>query len=275
MNTKLEETIGGKNSLNRVSLILALVLLAVILIMALIGTFMIGRSSVTTTTTIISEPNPTKVSYVLRGVDKLIVAESTIRFTDTPEITHNGRNVVSDFFEKRIQYQITLDAVCQYYVNLGNFDLTIENGLAYVYVNPLILNEPVCYYNHQVQELAVGVWLVVSSKERLEKLNNDYFKSGKLQEKLTEQGKLELNNAQIVAKEKIAEIMVTKIFPWMGDININDPSRVIVRFERCPQETVKSLEGITLDSPKSLESTQQETVNSWEENTSTVSSSIK
>lgn len=275
MNTKLEETIGGKNSLNRVSLILALVLLAVILIMALIGTFMIGRSSVTTTTTIISEPNPTKVSYVLRGVDKLIVAESTIRFTDTPEITHNGRNVVSDFFEKRIQYQITLDAVCQYYVNLGNFDLTIENGLAYVYVNPLILNEPVGYYNQQVKELAVGGWLVVSSKERLEKLNNDYFKSGKLQEKLTEQGKLELNNAQIVAKEKIAEIMVTKIFPWMGDININDPSRVIVRFERCPQETVKSLEGITLDSPKSLESTQQETVNSWEENTSTVSSSIK
>lgn len=166
---------------------------------------MIGRSSVTTTTTIISEPNPTKVSYVLRGVDKLIVAESTIRFTDTPEITHNGRNVVSDFFEKRIQYQITLDAVCQYYVNLGNFDLTIENGSAYVYVNPLILNEPVGYYNQQVKELAVGGWLVVSSKERLEKLNDEYFNSGKLQEKLTENGKLELNNAQIVAKESIAK----------------------------------------------------------------------
>lgn len=275
MNTKLEETLGGKNSLNRVSLILALVLLAVILIMALIGTFMIGRSSVTTTTTIISEPNPTKASYVLRGVDKLIVAESTIRFTDTPEITHNGRNVVSDFFEKRIQYQITLDAVCQYYVNLGNFDLTIENGSAYVYVNPLILNEPVGYYNQQVKELAVGGWLVVSSKERLEKLNDEYFNSGKLQKKLTENGKLELNNAQIVAKESIAKIMVSQIFPLIGDINIKDPSRVIVKFERRPQETVKSLEGITLEMPKSLESTPQETVNSREENTSTLPSSIK
>lgn len=275
MNTKLEEAIGEKNSLNRVSLILALVLLAVILIMALIGTFMIGRSSVTTTTTIISEPNPTKVSYVLRGVDKLIVAESTIRFTDTPEITHNGRNVVSDFFEKRIQYQITLDAVCQYYVNLGNFDLTIENGSAYVYVNPLILNEPVGYYNQQVKELAVGGWLVVSSKERLEKLNDEYFNSGKLQKKLTENGKLELNNAQIVAKESIAKIMVSQIFPLIGDINIKDPSRVIVKFERRPQETVKSLEGITLEMPKSLESTPQETVNSREENTSTLPSSIK
>ena len=275
MNTKLEEAIREKNSLNRVSLILALVLLAVILIMALIGTFMIGRSSVTTTTTIISEPNPTKVSYVLRGVDKLIVAESTIRFTDTPEITHNGRNVVSDFFEKRIQYQITLDAVCQYYVNLGNFDLTIENGSAYVYVNPLILNEPVGYYNQQVKELAVGGWLVVSSKERLEKLNDEYFNSGKLQKKLTENGKLELNNAQIVAKESIAKIMVSQIFPLIGDINIKDLSRVIVKFERRPQETVKSLEGITLEMPKSLESTPQETVNSREENTSTLPSSIK
>ncbi len=275
MNTKLEEAIGEKNSLNRVSLILALVLLAVILIMALIGTFMIGRSSVTTTTTIISEPNPTKVSYVLRGVDKLIVAESTIRFTDTPEITHNGENCVSGFFEKRIQYQITLDAVCQYYVNLGNFDLTIENGSAYVYVNPLILNEPVGYYNQQVKELAVGGWLVVSSKERLEKLNDEYFNSGKLQEKLTENGKLELNNAQIVAKESIAKIMVSQIFPLIGDINIKDPSRVIVKFERRPQETVKSLEGITLEMPKSLESTPQETVNSREENTSTLPSSIK
>lgn len=275
MNTKLEETLGGKNSLNKVSLTIALVLLAIILIMALIGTFMIGRSSVTTTTTIISEPNPTKVSYVLRGVDKLIVAESTIRFTDTPEITYNGRNVVSDFFEKRIQYQITLDAVCQYYVNLGNFDLTIENGSAYVYVNPLILNEPVGYYNQQVKELAVGGWLVVSSKERLEKLNDEYFNSGKLQEKLTENGKLELNNAQIVAKESIAKIMVSQIFPLIGDINIKDPSRVIVKFERRPQETVKSLEGITLEMPKSLESTPQETLNSREENTSTVPSSIK
>ncbi len=275
MNTKLEETLGGKNSLNKVSLTIALVLLAIILIMALIGTFMIGRSSVTTTTTIISEPNPTKVSYVLRGVDKLIVAESTIRFTDTPEITHNGRNVVSDFFEKRIQYQITLDAVCQYYVNLGNFDLTIENGSAYVYVNPLILNEPVGYYNQQVKELAVGGWLVVSSKERLEKLNDEYFNSGKLQKKLTENGKLELNNAQIVAKESIAKIMVSQIFPLIGDINIKDPSRVIVKFERRPQETVKSLEGITLEMPKSLESTPQETVNSREENTSTLPSSIK
>ncbi len=275
MNTKLEETLGGKNSLNKVSLTIALVLLAIILIMALIGTFMIGRSSVATTTTIISEPNPTKVSYVLRGVDKLIVAESTIRFTDTPEITHNGRNVVSDFFEKRIQYQITLDAVCQYYVNLGNFDLTIENGSAYVYVNPLILNEPVGYYNQQVKELAVGGWLVVSSKERLEKLNDEYFNSGKLQKKLTENGKLELNNAQIVAKESIAKIMVSQIFPLIGDINIKDPSRVIVKFERRPQETVKSLEGITLEMPKSLESTPQETVNSREENTSTLPSSIK
>lgn len=275
MNTKLEETLGGKNSLNKVSLTIALVLLAIILIMALIGTFMIGRSSVTTTTTIISEPNPTKVSYVLRGVDKLIVAESTIRFTDTPEITHNGRNVVSDFFEKRIQYQITLDAVCQYYVNLGNFDLTIENGSAYVYVNPLILNEPVGYYNQQVKELTVGGWLVVSSKERLEKLNDEYFNSGKLQKKLTENGKLELNNAQIVAKESIAKIMVSQIFPLIGDINIKDPSRVIVKFERRPQETVKSLEGITLEMPKSLESTPQETVNSREENTSTLPSSIK
>mgnify|MGYP004650754359 FL=1 len=275
MNTKLEETLGGKNSLNKVSLTITLVLLAIILIMALIGTFMIGRSSVTTTTTIISEPNPTKVSYVLRGVDKLIVAESTIRFTDTPEITHNGRNVVSDFFEKRIQYQITLDAVCQYYVNLGNFDLTIENGSAYVYVNPLILNEPVGYYNQQVKELAVGGWLVVSSKERLEKLNDEYFNSGKLQEKLTENGKLELNNAQIVAKESIPKIMVSQIFPLIGDINIKDPSRVIVKFERRPQETVKSLEGITLEMPKSLESTPQETLNSREENTSTVPSSIK
>lgn len=275
MNTKLEETLGGKNSLNKVSLTIALVLLAIILIMALIGTFMIGRSSVTTTTTIISEPNPTKVSYVLRGVDKLIVAESTIRFTDTPEITHNGRNVVSDFFEKRIQYQITLDAVCQYYVNLGNFDLTIENGSAYVYVNPLILNEPAGYYNQQVKELAVGGWLVVSSKERLEKLNDEYFNSGKLQKKLTENGKLELNNAQIVAKESIAKIMVSQIFPLIGDINIKDPSRVIVKFERRPQETVKSLEGITLKMPKSLESTPQETVNSREENTSTLPSSIK
>lgn len=275
MNTKLEETLGGKNSLNKVSLTIALVLLAIILIMALIGTFMIGRSSVTTTTTIISEPNPTKVSYVLRGVDKLIVAESTIRFTDTPAITHNGRNVVSNFFEKRIQYQITLDAVCQYYVNLGNFDLTIENGSAYVYVNPLILNEPVGYYNQQVKELAVGGWLVVSSKERLEKLNDEYFNSGKLQKKLTENGKLELNNAQIVAKESIAKIMVSQIFPLIGDINIKDPSRVIVKFERRPQETVKSLEGITLEMPKSLESTPQETVNSREENTSTLPSSIK
>ncbi len=275
MNTKLEEAIGEKNSLNKVSLTIALVLLAIILIMALIGTFMIGRSSVTTTTTIISEPNPTKVSYVLRGVDKLIVAESTIRFTDTPEITHNGRNVVSDFFEKRIQYQITLDAVCQYYVNLGNFDLTIENGSAYVYVNPLILNEPVGYYNQQVKELAVGGWLVVSSKERLEKLNDEYFNSGKLQKKLTENGKLELNNAQIVAKESIAKIMVSQIFPLIGDINIKDLSRVIVKFERRPQETVKSLEGITLEMPKSLESTPQETVNSREENTSTLPSSIK
>lgn len=252
MNTKLEEAIGEKNSLNRVSLILALVLLAVILIMALIGTFMIGRSSVTTTTTIISEPNPTKVSYVLRGVDKLIVAESTIRFTDTPEITHNGRNVVSDFFEKRIQYQITLDAVCQYYVNLGNFDLTIENGSAYVYVNPLILNEPVGYYNQQVKELAVGGWLVVSSKERLEKLNDEYFNSGKLQKKLTENGKLELNNAQIVAKESIAKIMVSQIFPLIGDINIKDPSRVIVKFERRPQETVNSREENTSTLPSSI-----------------------
>ena len=275
MNTKLEEAIGEKNSLNKVSLTIALVLLAIILIMALIGTFMIGRSSVTTTTTIISEPNPTKVSYVLRGVDKLIVAESTIRFTDTPEITHTGRNVVSDFFEKRIQYQITLDAVCQYYVNLGNFDLTIENGSAYVYVNPLILNEPVGYYNQQVKELAVGGWLVVSSKERLEKLNDEYFNSGKLQKKLTENGKLELNNAQIVAKESIAKIMVSQIFPLIGDINIKDLSRVIVKFERRPQETVKSLEGITLEMPKSLESTPQETVNSREENTSTLPSSIK
>ena len=275
MNTKLEEAIGEKNSLNKVSLTIALVLLAIILIMALIGTFMIGRSSVTTTTTIISEPNPTKVSYVLRGVDKLIVAESTIRFTDTPEITHTGRNVVSDFFEKRIQYQMTLDAVCQYYVNLGNFDLTIENGSAYVYVNPLILNEPVGYYNQQVKELAVGGWLVVSSKERLEKLNDEYFNSGKLQKKLTENGKLELNNAQIVAKESIAKIMVSQIFPLIGDINIKDLSRVIVKFERRPQETVKSLEGITLEMPKSLESTPQETVNSREENTSTLPSSIK
>lgn len=274
MNTKLEEDSGEKNNLNKVSLVIALVLLAIILIMALIGTFMIGRSSVTTSTTTSSEPNPTKVSYVLRGVDKLIVAESTIRFTDDPEILHKWKKFGVDF-EKRIQYLITLDAVYQYYVNLGNFDLTIENGSAYVYVNPLILNEPVGYYNQQVKELAVGGWLVVSSKERLEKLYDEYFNSGKLQKKLTESGKLELNNAQIVAKEKIAEIMVTKIFPWMGDINIKDPSRVIVKFERRPQETVKSLEGITLDSPKSTESTPQETVNSWEENTSTVPSSIK
>ena len=274
MNTKSEETIGGKNSLNRVSLILALVLLAIILIMSLIGTFMIGRSSVTTTTTIISEPNPTKVSYVLSGVDKLIVAESIIRFTDTHPITHKWKKFGMSF-EKKIQYLITLDAIYQYYVKFGDFDLTIENGLAYVYVNPLILNEPVGFHNQEIKELTEEGWLRVSSKERLEKLNNDYFKSGKLQEKLTEQGKLELNNAQRVAKESIAKIMVSQIFPLIGDININDPSRVIVKFERCPQETVKSLEGITLDSPKSLESTQQETINSWEENTSTVSSSIK
>ena len=252
MNTKLEETIGGKNSLNKVSLTIALVLLAIILIMSLIGTFMIGRSSVTTTTTIISEPNPTKVSYVLSGVDKLIVAESIIRFTDTHPITHKWKKFRMSF-EKKIQYLITLDAIYQYYVKFGDFDLTIENGLAYVYVNPLILNEPVGFHNQEIKELTEEGWLRVSSKERLEKLNNDYFKSGKLQEKLTEQGKLELNNAQIVAKESIAKIMVSQIFPLIGDINIKDPSRVIVKFERRPQETVKSLEGVELKSPNSTE----------------------
>ena len=235
-----------KNCLNKASLTIALVLLAVILIMAFIGTFIIGRSSVTTTTTIISEPNPTKVSYVLSKAAKLIVAESTIRFTDTPEIPHEWK-----CFEKRIRYQITLDAVYQYYVNLGNFDLTIENGSAYVYVNPLILNEPVGYYNQNIDELAEQGWLRVSSKERLEKLNDEYFNSGKLQEKLTKKGKLELNNAQIVAKESIAEIMVNQIFPLIRDINIKDPSRVIVKFERHPQKRVIKLEGVTLKSPNS------------------------
>lgn len=274
MNTKLEETLGGKNSLNKVSLTIALVLLAIILIMALIGTFMIGRSSVTTTTTIISEPNPIKRSFELTGVDKYIVAEITNNFTDSKSVKHEWKKIGMSF-EKEIQYQIELDVTYKYYVNIGNFDLTIDNGLVFVYVNPLILDEPVGYYNIQVKELTEKGWLRVSSKDRLEKLNDEYFNSGTLQKKLAETGKLELNNARIAAKESIAEIMVNKIFPFIGDINIKDPSRVIVKFERRPQERVKSLEVNTLETPKNLESAPQETVNSLEENTSTVPSTIK
>lgn len=271
MNTKLKKYIGGKNNLNKISLIIALVLLAVILIMALIGTFIIGRSSVSTTTTIISKPNPIKQSFELKGVDKYIVAEITNNFTDSKPVLHKWMS-----FEKEIQYQIELDATYKYYVNFGKFDLTIDNGLVFVYVNPLILDEPVGYHNIQVKESTEKGWLIVSSKDRLKKLNDEYFKDGSgLQEKLTKAGKSQLNNARIAAKESIAEIMVNKIFPLIGDINIKDPSRVIVKFERRPQETVKNLEVNTLEPPKSLESTPQETVNNLEENTSTVPSTIK
>ena len=251
MNTKSEEDNELQNNLNKVSLIIALVLLAVILIMAFIGTFMIGRSTVTVTSKETTHYMET-TSYEIKKADKHIVAEIKSIFRDKIPIDRHWEK--SPFWSTRhIVYQIKLAALYKYYIDFTNFELEENNGLVYAYVNPLIFDEPVGWYDYSKEKIKdTGTHIV--SEEEIQEDFNKYFKAdGLLQKKLTEEGKSKFNEAQLVAKESIAEIMVNQIIPLIGDINIKDPSRVIVKFERHPQKRVIKLEGVTLKSPNSTE----------------------
>ena len=251
MNTKSEEDNEQKNNLNKVSLIIALVLLAVILIMAFIGTFIMGRSTVTVTSKETTHYIET-TSYEIKKADKHIVAEIKSIFRDTIPIDRYWEK--GPFWSTRhIVYQIKLAALYKYYIDFTNFELEENNGLVYAYVNPLIFDEPVGWYDYSEEKIKdKGTYII--PEEEIQKELNDFRKAdGPLQKKLTEEGKSKFNEAQLVAKESIAEIMVNQIIPLIGDINIKDPSRVIVKFERHPQKRVIKLEGVTLKSPNSTE----------------------
>lgn len=178
-------------------------------------------------------------SYGTFQADKHIVAEIQNVFEDNLETNRDYKWKIIHLKKTR-KCKVEATAIYKYYVNLKSFDIAEQNGFIYVYVDPIMLDEPVGYTGIKISDKSEkGFYIPQENFD--DDINKFLAADGEFSKKILIDAREKMPIAQDVAEKSLKKIMLSTYFPLLG-ITENEPQKIIIKFERRKSNKIRKLE---------------------------------
>lgn len=177
--------------------------------------------------------------------DKYVVAEIKNVFDDNFEINRDfDKNIMKIFsvhLKKTRKCKVEANCTYKYYINFGSFDVAERDGFVYVYVEPIILDEPIGYSGVKISEKSEKGWYLWVDESFDDDINKFLSTGGEFYKRILTDAKSKIPQAREIAENSLKKIMIDKYFPLIG-VKETEPQRIIIKFKREKSNNIIKLE---------------------------------